>query len=100
MLYKKNFIYLYKRTINAKDLNAEMAWLNSSEEKKRGTAAKAHATSEFKKRFPYADISRFKVQVDFDPKRKATGEVLFPESAERFMGGPTLSRPQILDTSY
>ena len=51
-----------------------------------------------KKRFPYADMSRFKVQVDFDPKRKATGEVLFQE--RRFKGGPTLRRPQILVTSY
>ena len=39
--------------MTAKDFNAEMVWLNSSEPKKRGAAAKAHAISEFKKRFPY-----------------------------------------------
>ena len=59
--------------------NAE-AWLRSSEAKQRIAAAKAHAISEFKKRFPNAEISRFKVQVDLDQNRKATGEVFFPES--------------------
>ena len=54
-------------------INSEMVWFKSSEAKQRTAAAKAHAISEFKKRFPYADISRFKVQVEFDPKRKATG---------------------------
>ena len=80
--------------MNAKDFKAEMAWLNSSEAKQRGAAAKAHAISEFKKRFPYADISRFKVQVDFDPKRKATGEVLFPESADSW------ADPLLVDRKY
>ena len=48
-------------TMNAKDYGAEMAWLKSSEAKQRAAAAKAHALSEFKKRFPSADISRFQV---------------------------------------
>ena len=64
----------------AKGIKAQMTWLSSSEAKQRGAAAKAHAISEFKKRFPNADISKFKVQVEFDQNRKATGEVLFPES--------------------
>ena len=37
--------------MSAKDYKAEMAWLNSSEAKKRGAAAKAHAISKFKKAF-------------------------------------------------
>ena len=56
--------------------------------------AKAHAISEFKKHFPYADISRFKAQVDFDSKRKATGEVLFPESADSW------ADPLLVDHKY
>ena len=59
--------------------NAE-AWLRSSEAKQRIAAAKTRAISEFKKRFPRANISRFKVQVDLDQNRKATGKVFFPES--------------------
>ena len=43
----------------AKSFKAEMAWLSSSEAKKRAAAAKARALSEFKKRFPRANISRF-----------------------------------------
>ena len=57
-----------------------MKWFISSEAKQRAAAAKAHAISEFKKRFPRANISRFQVQVDFDTNRKATGSVLFTES--------------------
>ena len=39
-------------------------------------------------------MSKFKVQVDFDPKRKATGEVLFPES------DGSLTDPLIADRKY
>ena len=43
--------------MNAKDYAAEWKWMNSSPEaKQRSAAAKAHALSEFKKRFPRADI--------------------------------------------
>ena len=80
--------------MNAKDYEAEWKWLNSSEAEQRGAVAKAHATSEFKKRFPYADISRFTVQVDFDPKRKATGQVLFPD------GDGSWEDPLIEDRKY
>ena len=65
---------------NAKDYEAEMKWLNTSEAKQRIAAAKAHAISEFKKRFPHADIKRFQVEVGLDTNRKATGTVLFTES--------------------
>ena len=57
-----------------------MSWVNSSEAKQRIAAAKAHAISEFKKRFPRADISRFEEEVEVDANRKATATVLFTES--------------------
>ena len=57
-------------------------WLRSPEAARLAKAAKAKAISAFKKRFPNADMSRFKVQVDFDAKHKATGEVFFPENAD------------------
>ena len=50
--------------------------------------------SEFKERFPRANISRFQVQVDFDTNRKATAAVLFPES------DGSLSDPLIQDGKY
>ena len=81
----------------AKGFKAQMAWLSSSEAKQHGAVAKAHAISEFKKRFPNADISKFKVQIDLDTNRNATGEVLFPE--RWCMDGPTNKRPQILVAS-
>ena len=62
------------------DFKVPMSWVNSSEAKKHIAAAKAHAISEFKKRFPRADISRFQEEVEFDSKRKATATVLFTES--------------------
>ena len=68
-----------KQRAMIKDYEVEMKWLSSSEAKQRGAAAKAQALSEFKKRFPRADISKFQVQVEFDPNRKATGRVLFPD---------------------
>ena len=65
---------------NAKDYEAEIKWLNTSEAKQRIAAAKAYAISEFKKRFPHADIKRFQVEVELDTNRKATGTVRFTES--------------------
>ena len=71
-----------------KSINAEWKWLSSSD------AAKAHAFSEFKKRFPRADISKFIARVDFDPNRKATGRVLFPD------GDGSWENPLIEDRKY
>ena len=59
---------------------AELKWLSFSEAKQRVAAAKARAISEFKKRFPRADISRFEEEVQLDANRKATATVLFTES--------------------
>ena len=66
--------------MNAKDYAAEWKWMNTSPEaKQRSAAAKAHALSEFKKRFPRANMSKFIVQDEFDSNRKATARVLFPD---------------------
>ena len=66
--------------MKAKDYEAEWKWLKSPEAKQCTDAAKAYAFTKFKKRFPFADESRFQVQVDFDTNRKATGRVLFPDA--------------------
>ena len=63
----------------AKGLKSQMAWLSSSEAKQCIAAAKAHVISEFKKRFPRADIPRFEIEVEIDANRKATATVLFTE---------------------
>ena len=62
----------------AKAYDAEWKWMSSTEAKQRSAAAKAHALSEFKKRFPRANMSKFIEQVEFDANRKATARVLFP----------------------
>ena len=77
--------------MNAKDYEAEWKWLNSSPEAKQRSA---QAFSEFKKRFPRADISRFIARVDFDPNRKTTGRVLFPDGDESW------ENPLIEDRKY
>ena len=96
LLYKKIiYIYIYRVMSNAdawlksvktkqlgvfKDYEPEMKWLSSSEAKQRVAAAKALAISEFKKRFPRVDISRFQEEVELDANRKATATVLFTAS--------------------
>ena len=81
--------------MNAKDYEAEWKWMNSSPEaKQRSDAAKAQAFSEFRKRFPRADLSKFIARVEFDPKRKATGRVLFPD------GDGSWENPLIEDRKY
>ena len=74
------FNHQIQESAAAKDYDAEWKWFSSPEAKQRAAAAKALALSDFKKRFPHAKMSRFQVQVDFDTNRKASGEVLFPDS--------------------
>ena len=50
--------------------------------------------TEFRKRFPRADISKFIARVDFDLNRKATGRVLFPD------GNGSWKNPLIEDRKY
>ena len=81
--------------MNAKDYEAEWKCMNSSPEaKQRSDAAKAQAFSEFRKRFPRADVSKFIARVDFDSNRKATGRVLFPD------GDGSWENPLIEDRKY
>ena len=51
--------------------------MKSPEATKLAAAAKAKSLSYFKQRFLNADMSAFTVEVDFDEKHKATGEVFF-----------------------
>ena len=60
--------------MNAKDYAAEWKWMSSTEAKQRSAAAKSHALSEFKKRFPRADMSKFIAQAEFDANRKQLRE--------------------------
>ena len=78
----------------AKAYDAEWKWLSSPEAKQRGAAAKALAISNFQKRFPRADMSKFTTQVDFDANRKATATVLFPD------GDGSWEDPLIEDQKY
>ena len=80
--------------MDAKAYAAEWKWLSSSEAKERSAAAKAVALSDFKKQFPYADMSKFQVQVDFDANRKALGRVLLPS------GDGSWENPLIEDQKY
>ena len=69
-----------KESAASKAYDAEWKWMTTSPEaKQRSAAAKAKALSDFKKRFPHAQMSRFQVQVEIDANRKASGEVLFPD---------------------
>ena len=88
----RSFNHQTQESAAAKAYDAEWKWMNSSEAKQRGAAAKALAFSNFKKRFPH--MSRFQVQVDFDANRKASGEVLFPD------GDGSWENPLIEDQKY
>ena len=73
------FNHQIKESAATKAYDAEWKWMTTSTEaKKLSDAAKAKALSDFKKRFPHAQMSRFQVQVEIDANRKASGEVLFP----------------------
>ena len=88
------FKHQIKESAAAKAYDAEWKWMNSSEAKQRSAAAKALALSDFQKRFPHAQMSRFQVQVEFDANRKALGRVLFPD------GDGSWENPLIEDQKY
>ena len=73
------FKHQIQESAAVKAYDAEWKWMNSSEAKQRSAVAKALALSDFQKRFPHAQMARFKVQVEFDANRKALGRVLFPD---------------------
>ena len=88
------FNHQIRESAAAKAYDAEWKWLNSSEAKQRGAAAKALALSNFQKRFPRANMAKFTTQVDFDANRKATATVLFPD------GDGSSEDPLIEDQKY
>ena len=88
------FKHQIKESAAAKAYDAEWKWMSSTEAKQRSDAAKAQALSDFKKRFPHAQMSRFQVQVEFDANRKALGRVLFPD------GDGSWENPLIEDQKY
>ena len=88
------FKHQIQESAAVKAYDAEWKWMNSSEAKQRGAAAKALALSDFQKRFPHAQMSRFQVQVEFDANRKALGRVLFPD------GEGSWENPLIEDQKY
>ena len=88
------FNHQIKESAAAKAYEAEWKWLSSTEAKKLSDAAKAKALSDFKKRFPHAQMSRFQVRVEFDANRKALGRVLFPD------GDGSWENPLIEDQKY
>ena len=59
----------------------EVVWMKSPEANKLAAAAKAKALSDFKKRFPKADMTKFKTEVSF-AGHKATADVLFIEGPD------------------
>ena len=67
------FKHQIQESAAAKAYDAEWKWMNSSEAKQRGAAAKALALSDFQKRFPHAQMSRFQVQVEFDATARRWG---------------------------
>ena len=89
-----SFKHQIQESAAAKVYDAEWKWMNSSEAKQRSAAAKAQALSDFKKRFPHAQMFRFEVQVEFDANRKALGRVLFPD------GDGSWENPLIEDQKY
>ena len=86
------FKHQIKESAAAKAYDAEWKWMNSSEAKQRSAAAKALALSDFQKRFPHAQMSRFQVQVEFDANRKALGRVLFPDGDGSWVFGSGIQR--------
>ena len=88
------FNHQIKESAAAKAYEAEWKWLSSTEAKQRSDAAKVQALSDFKKRFPHAQMSRFQVQVEFDANRKALGRVLFLD------GNGSWENPLIEDQKY
>ena len=88
------FNHQIQESAAAKAYDAEWKWMSSTEAKQRSAAAKAQALSDFKKRFPHAQMSRFQVQVEFDANRKALGRVLFPD------GEGSWENPLIEDQKY
>ena len=76
----------------------EWKWMTSPEAKKLAAAARAKAISDFKKRFPNADMSKFKTEVSFEG-HKAEADVLFIEGPDSW-ADVDINRPQEMDSAH
>ena len=54
----------------------DLQWLKSDEAKYISEAAKAKAWKDFKRKYPFADLSKFEAQTDFNEKH-ATADIKF-----------------------
>ena len=61
----------------------DLQWLQSDEAKKISEDAKAKAWKDFKREYPFADLSKFEAQTDFNEKH-ATTDVFFKAGAGYF----------------
>ena len=52
-----------------------LRWLKSDEAEKISDAVKAKAWKDFKRKYPFADLSKFEAQTDFIDKKHATAEI-------------------------
>ena len=53
----------------------DLQWLQSDEAKRISEVAKAKALKDFKRKYPFADLSKFEAQTDFIDKKHATAEI-------------------------
>ena len=53
----------------------DLQWLQSDEAEKISEAVKAKAWNDFKREYPFADLSKFEAQTDFIDKKHATAEI-------------------------
>ena len=53
----------------------DLQWLQSDEAKTLSEEAKAKAWKDFKREYPFADLSKFEAQTDFIDKKHATAEI-------------------------
>ena len=54
----------------------DLQWLQSDEAKRISEAAKAKAWHDFKRKYPFADLSKFEAKVNFNEKH-ATADIKF-----------------------
>ena len=55
----------------------DLQWLQSDEAEKISEDAKAKAWNDFKRKYPFADLSKFEAQTDFIDKKHATADIKF-----------------------
>ena len=62
----------------------DLQWIKSDEAKKISEDAKAKARKDFKREYPFADLSKFEAQTDFN-EGHATADI-------KFKAGPVLAK--------